>query len=376
MKTEKLKVLLYGVMFLLAGGLIYSCKKDDAAPTVDKTTLVASIATATVLHDGALEGVAAGNYLKGSKATLMTAITAAQGVVDASPAATQAQVTAAAATLDAAVVTFNGQLVTAIDPTNLAGQWTFDEITSAVANAVVKDYSGNSRNGAIKKGHDYWGAMPPPGLAGSGGVPTLVADRYGIAGKALHFDKGANVEIPYSTGLNPGIISLSAWAKPDVNSPIVNNQYFISMNRWNGYKLNFQDTPRAFFTATYDNPAAVPPVVKACCFDRDQNVGTAPQGAWHHYVVTFGNGHEIFYIDGVLVNDWNNTPGTISLLTSPGVALVFGQDLPTSGYSLNSSDPNYLNWGGYYIGALDEVRLYKSVLTAAQVTSIYNLEKP
>ena len=367
MKTEKLKLLLYGAMLLLFAGVIYSCSKTDAVPVVNKTALIAGIASANTLHDAALEGVAGGNYLKGSKAPLKTAITAAQAVVDATtPASTQVQVTAAAATLAAAVTTFTGQLVIPIDPTNLAGQWTFDEITSATVGAVVKDYSGNLRNGTIKAGHAFWGA----------GTPTLVADRYGIAGKALQFNLGGNVEIPYSTGLNPPIMSLSVWAKPDVSSPAINNQYFIAMNRWNGWKFNFQDTPRAFFTATYDNAAAVPPVTKVCCYDRDQNVGTSIQGSWHHYVVTFGNGNETFYIDGVLVFNWTNTPGTISLLTTP-VNLVFGADLPTSVYvTTPSTSPFFVDFGGFYRGALDEIRIYKSVLTAAQVTSIYNVEKP
>jgi hypothetical protein len=33
-------------------------------------------------------------------------------------------------------------------------------------------------------------------------------------------------------------------------------------------------------------------------------------------------------------------------------------------------------WGGYLHGSLDEVRIYKVALTATQVTSIYDLEKP
>src|SRR6185369_3118102 len=250
-------------------------------------------------------------------------------------AATKDQITAATAQLTAAVTVYQAAAVVPIDPTNLVGQWTFDEIATATVAATVKDYSGNTHDGTIKKGNDYWGALPPPGAAGSGGVPTLAADRYGNANRALHFDHGANVEIPYATALNPAAMTLSAWAKPDVNSPIVNNQYFISMNRWNGWKLNFQDTPRAFFTATYDDPAV--PVTAQCCLDRDQNVGTAPQGEWHHYVVTFGPGHEVFYIDGVLVYDWTNIPAQakITQLANP-VNLVFGQDLPSTGYSTNS----------------------------------------
>ena len=354
MKTAKLKLLLCGATLLLLAG-ISSCSKKDATPVVVKTDLEAAITAANTLLSTTHEGVAAGDYLKGTQAPFAAATAAAQSVL-VDPHSTQTQVTAAIANLAAATSTYATNLVTAIDPTNLVGQWTFDVIAAATVGTIVKDYSGNGHDGAIKVGFSFWGA----------GTPTLDADRYGNDARALHFNKGGNVEIPYPTSLNPPIMSLSLWAKPDVNNPIVNNQYFISMNRWNGYKFNFQDTPRAFFTATYDDPTALPAVTKKCCYDRDQNVGSAPQGAWHHYVVTFGGGHEIFYIDGILVNDWSNTPGTISLLASP-VNLVFGQALPTS---ISDND------GGYYIGALDEVRIYKSVLTQAQVTSIYNLEKP
>jgi hypothetical protein len=296
---------------------------------------------------------------------LALVLISARAVVNDS-AVTSATIEAATASLVAALTTDQGQIVPAIDPTNLVGHWTFDEIKTASAGNRVKDYSGNGHDGVIKVGHTFWGA----------GTPSLAKDRFGIAGKALHFDKGANVEIPYSPSLNPPIMSLSLWAKPDVNSPIVSNQYLISMNRWNGYKFNFQETPMAFFTITYDDPTATPPVIHHCCYDRDQNVGIAPQGTWHHYVLTFGGGHEIFYVDGILINDWNNTSGTISQLPT-AVNLVFGQDLPTSAYVTRpSSDPHYINYGGFYIGALDEVRIYKSVLTPAQVTGIYTLEKP
>jgi hypothetical protein len=74
-----------------------------------------------------------------------------------------------------------------------------------------------------------------------------------------------------------------------------------------------------------------------------------------------------------MIYDWGAKaaellPGNILSLASHPVNLVFGQDLPTS-----ANGPDY---GGYFHGTLDEIRIYKSVLTQAQVTSIYNLEKP
>lgn len=360
MKTRSVKCILMATA-VLSASLFASCSKDDEAPPVVKTELIASVAAANLLISTTSEGVATGNYLKGSQAALKAAIAEAQAVVD-DPSASQVTVTNATVALAAAVSLYESQKVVPIDPTNLVGQWTFDELTTAAVGTSVKDYSGNNFNGTIKAGHAYWG----------GGTPALAADRYGNANKALHFDKGSNVEITYNTALNPAIMSISLWAKADVNSPIVNNQYMIAMNRWNGYKLQFQDSPKAFFTVKADVSGVANPVY----YDRDNASPLVTQGQWWHIVVTFGGGNMIFYLNGVMVKDWDNTPGTVISLSSAPVNLVFGQDLPSTGYSTNESDPNYLNWGGFYIGTLDEVRIYKTVLSASQVTSIYDVEKP
>lgn len=360
MRTRSIKVFFMAGL-VLGAGFLASCSKDDAAPAVVKTELTNAITAANLLLTTTSEGVGSGNFIKGSQAPLAAAVAAAQAVVD-NATATQVIVTNATVALNAAMTTYNGQAVVPIDPTNLVGQWTFDQITSSVVGAVVKDYSGNNRDGMIKAGHEFWG----------GGVPTLTKDRYDVDGKALHFDKGSNVEIPYNTALNPSTMSISLWAKADVNSPIVNNQYMIAMNRWNGYKLNFQDSPKAFFTVKADVAGSVDPAY----YDRDNASPLVTQGQWWHIVVTFGGGHMIFYLNGVMVKDWDNTPGTAISQSSAPVNLVFGQDLPSTGYSLLDTAPNYLNWGGFYIGALDEVRIYKTVLSASQVTSIYTVEKP
>jgi len=384
METKKVKVLLSTLMVMLLAWTINSCSKSDVTPT-NFTSLTSAISTATTLLNGAVEGTANGDYIRGSKATLQTAITAAQAVVD-NKASTQAQVTAAVAQLTAAVTTFQASAVTPIDPTNLVGQWTFDELTTAAAGTSVKDYSGNSFNGTITAGHPYFSTsagLPWSGYTVTTNVPTQVADRYGDANKALHFTAGANVEIPYSATLNPQQISISLWAKADTlpgdPGKYWANNYMISMNRWNGYKFQIQDTPRPFFTA-HASGVNTPPLGNSSdstYYDRDMNVGKINTlSKWHHYVVTFGGGHEIFYVDGFLVYDWNNVPGTIVNLSSKPVNLVIGQDLPTAKYSTDSNSPYYVNYGAYFIGALDEVRVYKSVLTATQVTSIYNLEKP
>ncbi len=389
MKTKKVYGLLSVLAVMLIAWTFSSCSKSDSTPPTSFTSLNAEIATAQALLSTTSEGTAAGNYVRGSQAILQAAIAAAQAVV-ANTKSTQAEVTAATAQLTAAVATYQAAVVTPIDAADLVGQWTFDELTTASAGTSVKDYSGNNFNGVITAGHPYFSTTP--GLPWSGytvtsNVPTQVADRYGDANKALHFTAGANVEIPYNTLLNPGQITISLWAKADTlpNDPgkYWANNYMISMNRWNTYKFQIQDTPRAFFTAHAAgvNSPAKGNSTDTTYYDRDMNAGKiSPLNKWHHYVVTFGGGHEVFYVDGFLVYDWGSNndgvPGTIVNIAAKPVNLVIGQDLPTAKYTTDPNSPYYVNYGAYFIGAIDEVRVYKATLTAQQVTSIYNLEKP
>ncbi|MBS1952528.1 MAG: hypothetical protein OJF59_002897 [Cytophagales bacterium] len=371
--------------FVLAAWFVSSCSKSDTPAPVDFSALNTAITSAQNLLSTTTEGTASGQYTRGSQAILQAAVTAAQAVAS-NKQSTQAQVTAAVAQLTAAVATYQAAAVVPIDPTNLVGQWTFDELTTAAVGTSVKDYSGNNFNGTIKAGHSYFSTtagLPWSGYTVTSNVPTQTADRYGNANKALHFTAGANVEVPYNSLLNPSQISISVWVKADslVGDPnkYWANNYIVSMNRWSGWKFQIQDTPRPFFTvhaSGFNNPP-LGTSADTTYYDRDMNVGKlVPLNKWYHLVVTFGGGHEIFYINGIQIYDWNNVPGTIVNLSSKPVNLTIGQDLPTSVYSTNSNSPYYVNWGGYFIGAIDDLRIYKTAISAAEVTSIYNLEKP
>jgi hypothetical protein len=359
MKTKNVKVLLSAATVLLIAWAFVACSKKDTTPPVVKTELTTSITAANALVVSTHEGVAAGDYLKGSQAPLIAAIAQAQVVADDNNA-TQVQVTAAIANLAAALATYASNLVTAIDPSNLVGQWTFDEGTGT----TVADHSGNHFNGTFKTGATSWGA----------GNPAWGADRYGTANRAILFDKGANIEVPYNTALNPPTMSISLWINGTENRA---DNRFIGLQSWIGYKFQLQSANRPFFTANNGTAA----------LDRDSEVAVT-LSAWHHLVVTFTDGKMIFYIDGFAVKTWTDLSGAQASISAKPYNLVFGQDFPTDKYSSdangtnfnNASSPDYhvipLAWGGYYHGYLDEIRIYKSVLTQAQVTSIYNLEKP
>lgn len=351
---KKAKVWVYGLMVIFLGG-IASCTKTEIAAEVSKIELGKTISTANQLLVSTREGAATENYMRGSQAQFIIVITAAQAIY-VKTSATQTEVTNMNTTLQAAISTYQDQKVKQIDPDNLVAHWTFDLLPQPGVNEVIRDYTGHGHNAVMKRGPSAWGE----GLASPG------TDRYEDAYRALYFNYGANLEVPFSPELNPSAMSISFWAKSIVKTPIVDNQYVIALNRWNCFAFKFSNTPRAVFTV---NPAEDPGNLVT-----EDNGATISQGVWRHFVVTFGDGHMKFYVNNNLVKDAVHA-GTVIQQTPP-VNLVIGQDLPTSVYSTAPADPNYINSGGYFIGYLDEIRIYKSVLTAAQVTSIYQLEKP
>jgi hypothetical protein len=335
-------ILPLGVALFIAG-----CNNGTDCPTVTYTTLDAAIVQAQATHDAAVEGTEIGQYQAGSKATLQTSIDLAQSV-RVKDCVTQTELDAAKTNLDIAVVAFDAQKVTDVSPTNLVAHWMF--------NGNANDATANSNNGTPTAGHTFWGG---------GAAPALTTDRFDNPNYCYLFDKGSNIEVPYSSALNPQEMTISLWIKMDT---LPNNDYIISLDRWNGWKLNLQSSDLVFFTvkAQYNGEDAY--------YDRDGEANSQiTYNVWTHVVVTFTDGFMNFYINGTLVKAWANTPGVPVAVDN--INLSIGSDLPTGQYSADETSPYYVNWGGYFKGAIDDIRFYNIALTASQVTSIYTFEK-
>lgn len=347
---HKFSMLMAVVVF--SGLVLSSCDDDNDTPPADKTELQAAIDEAQAVLSETEEGVLDGQFPIGSKAILQAAIQAAQNVMQDN-SVTQAQVDAAVVSLNKAVEEYLAKEIKPIAESDLIAHWSFNEGTGTTAN----DNSVNELDGTFKSGHQTWGA----------GFPEWTTDRYGEANRALKFDKGANIEVPYNTKLNPAQMTIALWVNPAV---VDANNRFLGLHSWNGYKFQLQSENYPFFTVNTGD----------AIYDRDAGVAL-PVNEWHHIAVTFGGGKTEFYIDGELVKSWDNTPGeALSISTAP-YNLVIGQDFPTDKYA--ATPDNYdndkiipLEWGGYFQGKLDEIRMYKVALTATQIKSIYDREKP
>ena len=348
MRKTKVLLLMLLIPFTLSI-ILTGCKKDNtkSCPTVTYTQLDKVIADAQTLYDGAVEGTNPGQYVVGSKAIFKTAIDLAASVRKTA-CVTQQQLDAAVVALNAATDTFKAQKITDVAPSALVAHWLF--------NGNAKDATGNGNNGVPTAGHAYWGAGP---------APQLTADRFGNANDAYHFDKGSDIVVPYSSALNPSAITISLWVKMEEQP---NNDYIISLDRWNGWKLNLQTSDYLFFTVK-----AVTSAGDTAYYDRDSNPTSIDSLKWTAVAVTFENGKMNFYVNGALVKAWTNTPGTP--VTVDNIPLSIGSDLPTGIYSTSDKSPYYVNWGGYFKGDIDDVRLYNVALTGAQVQALYAYEK-
>ena len=338
-----------------------ACKKDDTPVVpVDKTKLKARLDSANAGYALSQEGPQVGQFEPGTKAVFKSAIDAATTVLN-DPNATQTQVDNAYVNLGQAGLTFLGKQVQEIAPDKLVLYLKMD--------GNANDASGKGLNGTLKKGSTGVASSPGSWTGWGGGTPLPSKDRYGVDAKAYFFDKGANIEVPYNPVLNPSKeITIATWIRPTTQRP---SNYIVSLNRWNGYKLQLQEANKEFLTVKTGAGKYI---------DKDNESPTLDLNKWYHVAVSYKSGAMTFYLNGTAVKTWTDVTGDPVGVKST-INLTIGQDLPTDKYQINEmddADGNNFNgpWGGYFTGDIDEVRIYNAVLSDAQVKSIYNAEKP
>jgi hypothetical protein len=273
---------------------------------------------------------------------------------------TQAQITTLASQLTEAINTLKSQQNIGIDETlYLNAGWHFDEGTGNIATS----YSVTQHVATFFNGNTV--------LFGAAALmPAWVAGVKG--GSAVYLDKGAHLEVPYTSSFLPVDLSISVWVKPDY---LAEDNFIVSQNYWNAYKLQTQGTGKPFFT--YKTVAGS--YVDA---DNEQD-NSIKAGQWNHIVITLnGTRKELkFYINGVLTKTWtesNKAVGPLTrMLTSPDPQpFIIGCVATDAEVAANFMDWTTVANFGYFRGAIDELRIYNIALTDAVVTSLYNNQKP
>ncbi len=321
-----------------------SCSEDDddvVVPAGDKTALNSLVTDCETLQSSAVEGTSIGFFEVGSKAVFQTSIDAAIAVPTSSA---QSVMDAAKVNLEASKVIFEGKQIQNVSTDGLVAQWLFD--------GDATDYSGNGNDGITTAGHASFGA----------GTPVLTTDRFGNENSAYFFNEGAFINVPYTLALNPTNISIALWVNA---TEIRENNRFMGLQSWNGFKFQLQSANKSFFTVS----------TSEAIYDKD----TDPPldiNTWYHLTVTYESGSMVFYVDGVQTQEYSETIGDMVKVEGHDLAIGVG----SSKYADNAD--NYDNdhiipaeWGGYFHGSLDDIRYYNRVLTSSEVASIYALEK-
>lgn len=198
---------------------------------------------------------------------------------------------------------------------NIVGFWPF--------NGNANDESVNKNHGTVK------GA-------------TLVSDRFGNTNSAYYFDGNAYISIPHSATLSMNeSLSFSVWVKPEIISGtrmIFGKSNYVSQTN---YLLRVKSS--GYLQWEYNG--------------YTENDSVALQvNSWHHIVVTASGPGQIkkIYINNQLVKETLTSSGPFGFVSNPF----------TIGYASYGSE--------YFIGAVDDVRMYNKVLSEIEIDALFN----
>jgi len=217
-------------------------------------------------------------------------------------------------------------------PDKLAGWWPLDELSGTVA----ADLSASAANGT-----HVGGATPVPGRVKTG----------------LKLDgKDAYVQIPSSTPLNvdTGNFSLEAWVKIESQADLSGTRVIAEKRQqapWRGY---------SFFLSNGRPALQIADGLGSQYSNYLSSTQVPADGAWHLVTVTVSRANPVggnFYLDGNPVGSPFDPTGRKGTLTN---------NRPLRLGSLSPAAP-----GSLFKGSLDEVTLYKRVLTPYEVRSLY-----
>lgn len=343
------------IMLIISSAMILgSCKKEDQIVEGDKTALNTLITEADALATAATASDYPQAAIDSYKATLATVKTAA-----ATPL-TQVQIDNLVTQLTEAMSTLDTQAYGFIDEAlYLNAGWHFDEGAGTTATA----YSTVHHVATFKQGNVT--------ILGAGALsPTWVDGVKG--GKAVYLDKGAHLEVPYTTAFLPANLTISVWIKP---LELYEHNYVVSQNYWTGYKLQTQGGGKPFFT--YKK-------VDGGIIDADNETDNSiTAGVWKHVVVSVNaTTKELkFYVNGTLTKTWTEANKGIGPLTQT-LTSPDPQPFIIGGVATDAElAANFMEWTtadnlGYFKGAIDELKILNIALTDGQVSKLYNDEKP
>jgi hypothetical protein len=262
--------------------------------------------------------------------------------------------------------------------------------------------------------NDVIGSFDPPANQIIG--VTYVAGRKADAGKAASFNGTTSIiEIPNGDQLmNNGDWTLSIWVKP--NSSLAKGQFVLGLGAFYGFQFEISGGYNNFKLAAayaHNNPAGAGKFSEDLWADGEGK--TKDNGSWQGW--TFSKDFGANTMSPVIKDVWANYVFVYNAATKVGTAYLNGEKVKeqdfdlwpdldvqrfTTGLSYRGAEPDVKNelalgfihsragtlwdaepWGGYdqpganhFHGLMDDLIIYKKVLTAGEIATMYNSGKP
>lgn len=338
---NKISILLTAVMsiFMIAG-----CSNGTDwenfvyPPASDRAPLETLINECRALADEAVIGTREGEYQQHVVTNFNAAIESAKAVLN-NDKATQPMVDRAYSELDGAKTIFGESS----NPGDL------DENDGDLV--LILRGSGNFQDGS-RYSHKVE-AHNGNAECGNGPAPSFTVDRNGDPGRAIHFEKGGHLAIPYVEGssesLNPQVMTFMCWVREPSPAPV--QRWIFCLDTWNIYYL-FLDATETQFKFAYVSTRGWGPALES---------GINSSSEWQHIAVTYSPSEIKFYRNGELASTHEGNNG--NLRENDGRRPFY--------IGIMSPDREL-----YFQGDLDEIRLYSKVLPAEAVKRVYDMEKP
>ncbi len=209
---------------------------------------------------------------------------------------------------------------------------------------------------------------------------TYVTDRYGVEEAAASFNGDGDImEVLGNGSLMASDWTMSVWVNIDV-ADLTGTRYFAGIGVENGFYVEmlsgFENV--SFTTSNEDAPGSgVNPSVK---WGAGSPTTPVQDKVWAHLAFTMSsNGIRRVYMNGVMISEEDLSAGGMLFNAAPAginnnfaLGYLCGTASTGTGWAIYDTDKNA---GVTYKGLLDDVRVFTTVLTAQEVTDLYDLEK-
>ena len=193
--------------------------------------------------------------------------------------------------------------------------------------------------------------------------PTFTTDRKGKTNSAISLNgSGEYFYMTDNNTLRPDALTVSIWIKPTAINNATDRMQIYNKSRWDDsahemysslIKKNETAAGFTFMTDIKQNSQCRPGEQ----WQSFQFSSNPELNNWHHLVFTYSGRSVRMYFDNRLVDQRNDLPAN-EIDKCIGGELKFGAQIK--------------NLPNYFRGAMDDIRMYKRALTAAEVETLYN----